>query len=68
METREQAILKLHADLAHEGAAADCVKCSNLATTLGWVEYWRPAYVGQDISIPQCLCNGVGCVVCCGPS
>ena len=36
METREQAILKLHADLAHEGAASDCVKCDNLATNLGW--------------------------------
>ena len=38
-ETREQAIQKLHVDLAHEGESKGCVKCQNLATTLGWDDY-----------------------------
>ena len=39
METREQAVQKLHADLGHEGDAKDCVRCNNLAMTLGWADH-----------------------------
>ena len=45
-ETREDAVKKLHTDLAHEGEAKDCVKCANLSTTLGWADHWRESYVG----------------------
>jgi len=38
IETREQAILNLHGNLAHSGSSADCIVCDNLATTLGWGE------------------------------